>query len=44
MIIIADVQYGFPNLVKLAHAAGTKVMVSVGGWSGSTQFSTGNLN
>ncbi|KAL9557386.1 hypothetical protein MBANPS3_001410 [Mucor bainieri] len=33
------VQYGFPKLVSLAHAAGTKVMVSVGGWSGSTQFS-----
>ncbi|KAI8968352.1 glycoside hydrolase superfamily [Mycotypha africana] len=34
------VQYGFPKLVSLAHAAGTKVTVSVGGWSGSTQFST----
>ncbi|CEP10584.1 hypothetical protein [Parasitella parasitica] len=33
------VQYGFPKLVSLAHAAGTKVMVSVGGWSGSTHFS-----
>lgn len=33
------VQYGFPKLVSLAHAAGTKVLVSVGGWSGSTQFS-----
>ncbi|ORE03545.1 glycoside hydrolase [Rhizopus microsporus var. microsporus] len=34
------VAYGFPKLLSLAHAAGTKVMVSVGGWSGSTQFST----
>ncbi|GAA5807973.1 hypothetical protein MFLAVUS_001354 [Mucor flavus] len=33
------VQYGFPKLVELAHAAGTKVLVSVGGWSGSTHFS-----
>ncbi|KAI7901639.1 glycoside hydrolase superfamily [Cokeromyces recurvatus] len=33
------VQYGFPKLISLAHAAGTKVMASVGGWSGSTQFS-----
>ncbi|KAI8641240.1 glycoside hydrolase superfamily [Parasitella parasitica] len=33
------VQYGFPKLVSLAHAAGVKVMVSVGGWSGSTHFS-----
>ncbi|CAO3649621.1 unnamed protein product [Mucor hiemalis] len=35
----AYVQYGFPKLVSLAHAAGTKVLVSVGGWSGSTGFS-----
>lgn len=35
----AYVQYGFPKLVTLAHAAGTKVLVSVGGWSGSTGFS-----
>ncbi|KAG1150656.1 hypothetical protein G6F37_001650 [Rhizopus arrhizus] len=34
------VAYGFPKLISLAHAAGTKVLVSVGGWSGSTQFST----
>ncbi|KAG2194923.1 hypothetical protein INT47_005599 [Mucor saturninus] len=33
------VAYGFPKLVTLAHAAGVKVMVSVGGWSGSTGFS-----
>lgn len=39
-ISIAYVAYGFPKLVSLAHAAGTKVTVSVGGWSGSTQFST----
>jgi GH18 family chitinase len=36
---IASVQYGLPNLIKLAHAAGTKVLVSVGGWSGSVAFS-----
>lgn len=34
-----DVEYGFPALVKAAKAAGTKVTISVGGWSGSTQFS-----
>ncbi|KAI8878839.1 carbohydrate-binding module family 5 protein [Backusella circina FSU 941] len=39
-VLAADISYGLPNLIKLAHAAGTKVMVSVGGWSGSTQFST----
>ncbi|KAI8997024.1 glycoside hydrolase superfamily [Pilobolus umbonatus] len=33
------VQYGFPKLVTAAHAAGTKVIVSNGGWSGSTGFS-----
>lgn len=26
-------------MIKLAHAAGTKVLVSVGGWSGSVAFS-----
>jgi chitinase len=36
---IEDVEYGFPALVKAAKAAGTKVTVSVGGWSGSTKFS-----
>ncbi|KAI8337310.1 glycoside hydrolase superfamily, partial [Blakeslea trispora] len=34
------VQYGFPKLMSLAHQAGTKVLISVGGWSGSTGFST----
>ncbi|KAI8326751.1 glycoside hydrolase superfamily [Choanephora cucurbitarum] len=34
------VQYGFPKLISLAHQAGTKVLISVGGWSGSTGFST----
>ncbi|KAI8890391.1 carbohydrate-binding module family 5 protein [Backusella circina FSU 941] len=34
------VQYGLPNLMKLADAAGTKVTVSVGGWSGGTAFSS----
>lgn len=38
--VTAYVAYGFPKLVSLAHAAGTKVIVSVGGWSGSTQYST----
>lgn len=38
--MLAYVSYGFPKLLSLAHAAGTKVVVSVGGWSGSTQFST----
>jgi chitinase len=38
--LLAYVAYGFPKLISLAHAAGTKVLVSVGGWSGSTQFST----
>ncbi|KAI9271979.1 glycoside hydrolase superfamily [Sporodiniella umbellata] len=33
------VAYGFPKLLSLAHSAGTKVIVSIGGWSGSTQFS-----
>ncbi|KAI8882701.1 glycoside hydrolase family 18 protein, partial [Backusella circina FSU 941] len=31
---------GFPQLVKLATAAGTKVAVSIGGWSGGKTFST----
>ncbi|KAI9476274.1 MAG: glycoside hydrolase superfamily [Benjaminiella poitrasii] len=34
-----DVEYNFQTLVKLAKAAGTKVMHSVGGWTGGTQFS-----
>ncbi|KAG1063755.1 hypothetical protein G6F42_027143 [Rhizopus arrhizus] len=38
-IMNEDVEYGFPALVKAAKAAGTKVTISVGGWSGSTQFS-----
>ncbi|CAO3665018.1 unnamed protein product [Rhizopus stolonifer] len=38
--LLAYVAYGFPKLLSLAHAAGTKVVVSVGGWSGSIQFST----
>ncbi|KAG2174288.1 hypothetical protein INT43_004311 [Umbelopsis isabellina] len=38
-VLDPSVQYGLPNLIKLAHAAGTKVLVSVGGWSGSVAFS-----
>ncbi|KAF1806541.1 carbohydrate-binding module family 5 protein [Mucor lusitanicus] len=38
-IMSEDVEYGFPALVKAAKAAGTKVTISVGGWTGSTQFS-----
>ncbi|KAH8547892.1 glycoside hydrolase superfamily [Umbelopsis sp. PMI_123] len=38
-VLDPSVQYGFPKLVSLAHAAGVKVVVSVGGWSGSVAFS-----
>ncbi|KAG2186181.1 hypothetical protein INT43_002619 [Umbelopsis isabellina] len=38
-VLDPSVQYGLPNLIKLAHAAGTKVLVSNGGWSGSVAFS-----
>jgi chitinase len=37
--LVEDISYGFPALVKAARAAGTKVTISVGGWSGSTKFS-----
>lgn len=39
IVIVEGISYGFPALVKAAKAAGTKVTVSVGGWSGSTKFS-----
>ncbi|OZJ05359.1 hypothetical protein BZG36_01532 [Bifiguratus adelaidae] len=39
-VLDPSVQYGLPKLISLAHAAGTKVLVSIGGWSGAQTFST----
>ncbi|KAG1084942.1 hypothetical protein G6F42_021587 [Rhizopus arrhizus] len=36
----ASVDYSFQNLVKLAHEAGTKVMISCGGWTGRLNYSS----
>ncbi|KAI8645646.1 glycoside hydrolase superfamily, partial [Parasitella parasitica] len=36
----ATADYSFPTLVKLADAAGAKVMISNGGWAGGTKFSS----
>ncbi|KAI8978043.1 glycoside hydrolase superfamily [Pilobolus umbonatus] len=38
-VLDENVAYGFPALVKAAKKSGTGVMISVGGWSGSTKFS-----
>jgi GH18 family chitinase len=34
------VESGLPKLVNRTHAAGNKVMLSVGGWTGSIKFSS----
>ncbi|ORY96657.1 glycosyl hydrolases family 18-domain-containing protein [Syncephalastrum racemosum] len=34
------VQSGLPKLVTMAHDAGTKVLLSIGGWTGSMRFSS----
>jgi chitinase len=33
------VESGLPKIVKLAHEKNTKILLSVGGWTGSKRFS-----